>query len=151
MNKYITYTLTILLIGITLLFSCSSTKKVDSPEPIKTKSILGVFDLDSLSQSKNDVYDSIGQQNLYLPTFNNKSIIINRRHQLLFAVPYRGDNGISNAEFYGKGIWKSSRDTLFLTFGLEDDKNITEEAYIFRADSLISTDTTNHKIWIKRK
>lgn len=141
MNKNIAFKLTILLIGITLLFSCSSTKNVDSPKPIKTKNILGVFDLDSLSlsQSKNYIYNYYG-----------KSIIITRRHRLYFQVPYRGDNGIK-ANRYRQGIWKSSRDTLFLTFGLKDDKNITEEVCIFRSDSIIPIDTTNHKYWIKRK
>lgn len=139
MNKNIAYKLTILLIGITLLFSCLSTKNVDSPKPIKTKNILGVFDLDSLSQWKNYIYN-----------YNGKSIIITRRHRLYFQVPYRGDNGIK-ANRYRQGIWKNSRDTLFLTFGHKDDKNITEEAYIFRADSIIPIDTTNHKYWIKRK
>lgn len=132
--------LTILLIVINQLFSCSLTKNVANPEPIKTKNILGVFDLDSLSQSKN--YLRINKSMI--------SIILNRRHRLYFQVPYKGDNGF-NAKLYRKGIWKSSSDTLFLTFGLKDDKNIIEEVYIFRADSIIPIDTANHKNWIKRK
>lgn len=149
MNKKIKliFAIPIVLIGVILLVNCSSTKDIGNAK-LKTKDILGYYELDSLSRQKNYINDSILGRT-FLPVFLSKSIIIDRRNQLFYQVPYRGDNGITN-KIYRRGNWKSNSDTLFLTFGSKDDKNTKEEAYLFQTDSLVLLDSQNDKVYIKR-
>jgi hypothetical protein len=148
MNKQIkiAFTLPIILIGIALLFNCSATKSVGSSKPLKTKHILGTYELDSLSLSKNFPYKSY-----------RKRLMLNRRHQLLYQTPYPGHEAPPRSVdgkpiiFVTRGNWKKNSDTLFLCFRPKYKRCIEEEVYLIRVDSLIPIDTTNHKVYIKRK
>jgi|GEM_PF-6091777 len=132
-----------LLIVIMLLSNCSSTKNIGSSKPLKIKDILGDY-----------VLDSISCKTLIYPYF---SIRLMKRHKLLFQIPYRGDNGNPKdpygnyRKFYKIGSWNIKSETLLLTFDSTNDKNIQEESFVFRSDSLIPLDKNNQKIYIKRE
>lgn len=155
MKIKIPFAIPILLIGVILLVNCSSSRDIGNAK-LKTKDILGYYELDSLSRQKNYINDSILGRT-FLPVFLPKSLIINRRHQLFYQVPYPGHEAPPKTtdgkfiQWVKRGSWIRSSDTLFLTFGSKDDKYRKEEAYLFQTDSLVPLDSKNHEIYIKRK
>lgn len=146
MDKFVSYKLTILSIGMTLLMSCSSLKKSDAINYAdKNDSHVGIYTRDSVS--------NYHLSRIAVGGFA-KQIELKKRNELEFVMEDKNDGGgirDSNGNYIYPiriGKWRIDVDTIYISTDLHDN---FEEKYLINGDTLSSLNLNVKTLWIKNK